>query len=259
MLSLMSEHNPSKEENDMPTISGNLYYTPNNSLSPVIPIPNVPIVLRNILTLLGTVALTNADGAFIFTDVPAGNYQVIKSWGTFGGRISPVNFLASAALMPTAPVEAEPPISALTVTLPSRTDMLTAISPSLLNISVLLVDVEFLAFYDAPLGSKDSTSNGLQMVGSKSTDTVNNGFLGNFPAKSATVATFNGCGDIQLLNTAEVKYTFTTDPIHSDGSSGFSQSNTVKTEVIGIMGATVKTVDNIYSESGNILIYTVIL
>lgn len=167
----------------MPTIRGNVYYTPSNDLTPTSGIPNVPVVLRDSIALNGAIAQTDINGAFVFYNVPNGTYELIEAWGTSGGIASPVNYPTSLILMPTAPVEAEPPLSAITVTPPALADMLMAISPNLLNL-VVTGDLTAQNFYDAPVGSKPVVFNGIQMVGSNLITVADNGSFGSVPAGS---------------------------------------------------------------------------
>lgn len=167
----------------MPTISGNVFYTPTNDLVPVIGIPNVPVVLRDPFALNGAIALTDVNGEFVFMNVPNGTYQLIEAWGTPGGIATPVNYPASLTPMPAAPNEAEPPLSAITVAPPPLADMLMAISPNLLNLTVS-GDLASQYFYDAPVGSKPIVFSGLQMVGPNLISAADNGSFGTVPAGS---------------------------------------------------------------------------
>lgn len=168
----------------MSIIRGNVLYAFNNTLTPTIGIPGVPVVLRDTIALYGAVALTDTNGAFVFENVPDGSYQLIEAWGTTGGVASPVNYPGDLIAMPTMPMEAEPPLSALPVPPPALADMLMAISPNLLNL-VVNGDLMDQNFYDAPVGSKPVVFNGLQMVGANLVDVADNGTFGTVPAGSA--------------------------------------------------------------------------
>jgi len=68
----------------MALVSGFLYYDSNRSASVgsyAVPIANVPIVLQNTISGLATAVLTNSSGAFSFTNVPIGSYQVVEKYG----------------------------------------------------------------------------------------------------------------------------------------------------------------------------------
>lgn len=168
----------------MPTVSGHVYYTPNNTPTPVNGIQNIPVVLFNDTGLVGAIALTDATGTYMFNNVPAGTYQVIEAWGAIGGIASPVDFLTAAGPMPTPPAESEPPLSALPVPPPDQADFLMAISPNLLNITVAASDVTGLDFLDAPVGSKPVVFNGISSIGPNLVTAAANGSFGTVAAGS---------------------------------------------------------------------------
>lgn len=167
----------------MPTINGHVYYTPMNNLTPNLGIPNVPVALRDITTLNGAIVLTDSNGLFTFNNVPNGTYQLIETWGTPGGIVSPVNYPTALIPMVIAPAEVEPPLSSITVTPPVLADMLMAISPNLLNL-IVTGDLNDQDFYDAPVGSKPLVFNSVMMVGPNLITAAANGSFGSLPAGS---------------------------------------------------------------------------
>ncbi|MEG2176586.1 MAG: carboxypeptidase regulatory-like domain-containing protein, partial [Oscillibacter sp.] len=108
-------------------ISGFVYYDPTRNAVPGTGLKNIPVALYNTGTGTGVVALTDATGAYQFTNVPAGTYKLVETWGT-PGVATPVSF---AAAVPMAlPAEAEPPLSVVTVTPPPLATALDAITPN---------------------------------------------------------------------------------------------------------------------------------
>ncbi|MEG1584339.1 MAG: carboxypeptidase-like regulatory domain-containing protein, partial [Anaerovorax sp.] len=166
----------------MPNISGFVYYDPTFASAPGIGIPNVPVALYNAGLGVGAVALTDANGAYTFTNVPGGSYHLIESWGT-SGVITPVNF-ASATSM-TQPWEKEPPLSAVPAVPPPLADKLNALSPNLLKITVGGSDLTGKNFYDAPIGDKPLTFTGVSFMGANLITVANNGTWGTYPAGQA--------------------------------------------------------------------------
>ncbi|MGX8832989.1 DUF7507 domain-containing protein [Amedibacillus sp. YH-ame6] len=166
----------------MPNISGHVYYDQTNLLTPGIGIANVPVALFDPAGLLSATALTDANGAFGFTNVPNGSYQVIEAWGAAGGIATPVNYTASAVPTAIAPTEKEPPLSALSVVPPAMADMLNALTPNLLNIIVSGSDITNLVFFDGPVGDKPLVLTGINMVGPNLITVADNGTFGSYPA-----------------------------------------------------------------------------
>ena len=68
----------------MPTVSGNLLFDRNRtgSATSLPGIVGVPIALQNTSNWLSLVVLTGAGGAYSFTNVPAGSYQIVEAYGT---------------------------------------------------------------------------------------------------------------------------------------------------------------------------------
>lgn len=166
----------------MPTVSGHIYYDNSNVYTPGTGIANVPVALFDPIGLTGAIALSDATGAFVFTNVPNGSYQLIEAWGTPGGVASPVNYPASLISMPTAPIEKEPPLSALSIAPPALADRLQALTPNLLNITVAGSDILNQNFFDGPVGDKPLVLSGVAMVGPNLITAADNGTWGiNIP------------------------------------------------------------------------------
>ncbi|MEG1886858.1 MAG: cell surface protein, partial [Oscillospiraceae bacterium] len=163
----------------MAIVSGFVYYDPTFSSVPGTGIPNVPVALYNPGLGVGAVALTNATGAYSFTNVPPGNYNLIESWGT-AGFPTPIDFSTAAAMA--QPPEAEPPLSAVPVIPPPLADKLNALSPNLLKIVVGGGNLVGQNFYDAPIGNKPLTFSGVSFIGGNLITAADNGTWGAYPA-----------------------------------------------------------------------------
>lgn len=179
----------------MPNVNGTVYYDPTRSgnVSLSTGIPNVPVVLYSSTLGLGAIVLTDALGAYQFTNVPAGNYSVVESWVTLGGTPSPVNFATNAIPMTTLPTEAEPPLSALpgTVTPSALATRLDAITPNLLNITVGASDVNGINFFDGQIGDNPLTLTGVTKVGPNLITIADNGTFGAYAAGTAVGTSAN--------------------------------------------------------------------
>ncbi|MEG2454039.1 MAG: hypothetical protein RSB20_04155, partial [Clostridia bacterium] len=135
-----------------------------------------PVALYDTTTGKGAVALTDATGAYLFTNVPAGNYSVIECWGT-AGLPSPIDFGATQVAM-SQPKEAEPPLSIVTVPVPVLADKLCAINPNLQKIVVTTTNVGNILFFDAAVGNKPLTFTGVNFIGSNLITVADNGTWG---------------------------------------------------------------------------------
>ncbi|MEG1755115.1 MAG: hypothetical protein RR297_03155 [Clostridia bacterium] len=171
----------------MPNISGFVYYDPTFASVPGTGIPNVPVALYNIGTGRGAVALTNAAGAYLFTNVPAGNYAIIETWGTAGSP-TPIDFTAINVPM-VEPPEIEPPLSAVPAVVPALADLLNALSPNFLKVMMAATNLTNQNFYDAPIGNKPLAFSGITFAGSNLITAATNGTWGTFPAGQAVMTT----------------------------------------------------------------------
>ncbi|MEG1879717.1 MAG: carboxypeptidase-like regulatory domain-containing protein, partial [Oscillospiraceae bacterium] len=194
----------------MPSVSGFVYYDPTFSSVPGTGIPNVPVGLYNTGTGFGVVALTDATGAYTFTSVPAGNYNLIESWGTTGVP-TPVSF-ATATVM-TQPPEVEPPLSAVPVIPPPLADKLNALSPNLLKIVVAGGNLINQNFYDAPIGNKPLVFSGVTTVGSNLITAADNGTWGTYPGGQAINSTLPS----DPYTGVTPGFTYTASSLPSDG------------------------------------------
>ncbi|MEG2570968.1 MAG: carboxypeptidase-like regulatory domain-containing protein [Clostridia bacterium] len=162
----------------MPNVSGFVYYDPTFTSVPGTGIPSVPVALYNPGSGIGAVALTDATGAYTFTNVPAGNYYLIESWGT-AGAATPVNFATAAAMA--QPPEVEPPLSAVPAIPPPLADKLNALTPNLLKITVAGTNLVGQNFYDAPVGNKPIVFSGVSFQGGNLITAAANGTWGTYP------------------------------------------------------------------------------
>ncbi|MEG1710257.1 MAG: SdrD B-like domain-containing protein, partial [Clostridia bacterium] len=195
----------------MPNVNGYVAY--NGTHTPIITtgIKNVPVALYSTTTGLCAVALTDATGLYQFTNVPAGNYNIIESWGT-AALASPVNYAINAIAM-SQPPEVEPPLSALSFAPPANADALDAVTPNLLNVVVASTDITNKNFIDGPVGNKPLTISGFSMVGSNLITAADNGTIGTFPAGTA-VFTTNPTAPYPSVTPG---FTYTTNTVPSDG------------------------------------------
>ncbi|MEG1683114.1 MAG: hypothetical protein RR295_04735 [Oscillospiraceae bacterium] len=162
----------------MANVSGFVYYDPTFSSVPGIGIPKVPVALYFPGSGIGAVALTDATGAYTFTNVPAGTYRLIESWGA-AGVPTPVSFATAAAMA--QPPEVEPPLSAVPAVPPPLADKLNALSPNLLNLLVAGTDLTGQNFYDAPVGNKPLAFTGVTPIGGNLITAAANGTWGSYP------------------------------------------------------------------------------
>lgn len=162
----------------MANVSGFVYYDPTFSSVPGTGIPGVPVALYSQGSGVGAVALTDAAGAYMFTGVPAGNYDLVESWGTTGVP-TPVNFSSAVAM--SQPPEVEPPLSAVPAVPPALADKLNALSPNLLKIVVGSGNLTGQNFYDAPVGNKPLSFSGVSFIGGNLITAADNGTWGTYP------------------------------------------------------------------------------
>ncbi|MEG0877360.1 MAG: hypothetical protein RSF00_01670 [Oscillospiraceae bacterium] len=195
----------------MANVSGFVYYSPTRNAVPGTGLKNIPVALYNTGTGTGVVALTDASGAYQFTNVPAGNYKIIESWGT-PGVLTPVSF-ASAVPM-AIPPEVEPPLSVVTVPTPPLADALDAVTPNLLNVAVAAADLTNLNFYDGPVGNKPLTLAGVTTVGPNLITAADNGTWGTYPAGTPTNTT---AGAVAPYPGVTPGFTYTNNLIPNDG------------------------------------------
>ncbi|MEG0872938.1 MAG: hypothetical protein RSE00_00800 [Clostridia bacterium] len=171
----------------MPNVSGLVAYNNAHIPTPGINMPGIPVALFNTSTGMGSVAITDASGAYLFTNVPAGNYNIIESWGT-PGTLSPVNFSTTQSAM-SQPAEVEPPLSALTFAPPALADALDAVTPNLIKIIVAGVDISNENFIDGPVGIKPLDFSGVFLTGSNLITAADNGTMGSFAPGTAVMTT----------------------------------------------------------------------
>ncbi|MEG1609520.1 MAG: cell surface protein, partial [Clostridia bacterium] len=137
---------------------------------------NVPVALYNAVSGKGAVALTDASGAYTFTNVPAGNYSVIECWGTAGAP-TPIDFGVAQATMP-QPIEKEPPLSSVPAVTPPLADVLCALNPNLQKVVVTASTGATVLFFDAAVGNKPIVFTGVSFVGSNLITAADNGTWG---------------------------------------------------------------------------------
>ncbi|MEG0803392.1 MAG: hypothetical protein RSF90_00400 [Pygmaiobacter sp.] len=196
----------------MANVSGFVYYNPSRNAVPGTGLKNIPVALYNTGTGTGIVALTDATGAYQFTNVPAGTYKIIETWGT-PGIATPASFAGAAAMA--LPPEVEPPLSVVTVPTPPLADALDAITPNLLNVTVASADVVAQNFYDGPVGNKALTLAGTTILGPNLITAAANGTWGVFPAGTPAGTTTGATAPYPGVTTG---FTYTSNITPSDGS-----------------------------------------
>lgn len=122
----------------MATISGKLLYDNTRSGNKTANLPGiagVPIVLQNTQTGATLAVLTDSNGNYSFTNVPAGTYQVVEQEGYSPTTATPGNFsnAQTAALLSGGSF---PPISAVGSNAPSDATNLDGTTPSTINVTV---------------------------------------------------------------------------------------------------------------------------
>ncbi|MEG1752168.1 MAG: hypothetical protein RR140_03450 [Clostridia bacterium] len=175
----------------MPNLSGFVYYDPARTGVSGTGLKNIPVALFNYSTGKGAVALTDVNGKYMFTNVPAGNYYVIECWGT-NGLSSPINYLTEETVM-AQPMEAEPPISVVTVPISSFATELCATTPNLINITMMASNISNVSFFDSAIGNVPLSFSNFFFVGANLITDANNGNFGELPAGTAinTVSPIN--------------------------------------------------------------------
>lgn len=172
----------------MPNVSGFVYYDVTETAIPGVGIANVPVALYDSTSGIGAIALTNLLGAYLFTNVPAGNYKIIEAWGAVGGLPTPVNFATSAVAM-AQPIEAEPPLSAISVIPPLMADRLMALTPNLLNVTVGILGLINQNFFDGPVGDKPIVLTNATRIGPNLITAASNGTWGTWAPGTAVMTT----------------------------------------------------------------------
>ena len=126
----------------MANVSGTLFFdvARSNSSTGLPGIAGVPIVLENTTNSLRLSVRTDSNGAYNFTNVPNGIYQIVEAYGDAGPISTTGNFGAEAALGPFA-VATTPPISyiltlAIGTSLPVGTTDLDCISRNTIPLTV---------------------------------------------------------------------------------------------------------------------------
>ncbi|MEG0825072.1 MAG: hypothetical protein RSG86_04920 [Oscillospiraceae bacterium] len=195
----------------MPNVSGFVYYDPSRNAAPGTGLQNIPVALYNTGTGTGVVALTDATGAYQFTNVPAGTYKLVETWGT-PGVATPADFATAAPMA--LPPEVEPPLSVVTVTPPALATALDAITPNLLNLTVAATDLTGQNFYDGPVGYKPITFTGVTPTGPNLITAADNGTWGTFvPGTPVSTTT----GVVAPYPGVTPGFTYTASPAPSDG------------------------------------------
>ncbi|MCL1949854.1 MAG: isopeptide-forming domain-containing fimbrial protein [Turicibacter sp.] len=122
----------------MATISGRLMYDANRTGTTTANYPGiagVPVVLQNTATGATLAVLTDSNGNYSFTNVPAGNYQIVEQGSYSPTTATPGNF-ANAANATLLDGGTFPPISAAGSLAPSGATNLDSTSPNTLKVTV---------------------------------------------------------------------------------------------------------------------------
>ena len=135
----------------MATVSGRVVFDRNRSATIDAGdsgIENIPVILQDTTTNVGLVVLTNANGEYEFTNVPAGNYRIVESYGNTGGVSTPGDF-DTAAAMPFA-IGANPPIDFVTNP-PTGSTNLDSLTPNTLLVTITDSDLTNQNFLNGPV------------------------------------------------------------------------------------------------------------
>lgn len=135
----------------MATLSGRVIFDRDRSASLTsgdTGIASVPVVLQDLSDGSRLTVLTASDGTFLFTNVPAGSYRLVESYGQQDGVPSPGSF-ANAVSGP-VPEGMDPPLS-LAIDPPAGANHLDSLTPDTLLLTVSGADLSNLYFFDGPV------------------------------------------------------------------------------------------------------------
>lgn len=135
----------------MATLSGHVIFDRDRSASLTsgdTGIASVPVVLQDLSDGSRLTVLTASDGTFVFTNVPAGSYRLVESYGQQDGVPSPGSF-ANAVSGPVSD-GMDPPLS-LAIDPPAGANHLDSLTPDTLLLTVSGADLPNLYFFDGPV------------------------------------------------------------------------------------------------------------
>lgn len=135
----------------MATLSGRVIFDRDRSASLTsgdTGIASVPVALQDLSDGSRLTVLTASDGTFVFTNVPAGSYRLVESYGQQDGVPSPGSF-ANAVSGP-VPEGMDPPLS-LAIDPPAGANHLDSLTPDTLLLTVSGADLSNLYFFDGPV------------------------------------------------------------------------------------------------------------
>lgn len=166
----------------MPTISGNLFFDNTLNQTGTTAISNVEIVLQNTSTNVGLAVLTDASGAFVFNNVPAGSYRLVESYNFGGGVASPGDFSTAGSI--NVPIGEDPP-STFVPTAPAGTNLLRSTTPNTILLTVTTANITGQTFRDGPFVDKPLIINDVTYIGGNIITQADTGIWGTLPAGTA--------------------------------------------------------------------------
>ena len=170
----------------MSTVSGDVYYDllRNANSGTATGLANIPVVLQDTATLLRLTALTDANGAYSFLNVPTGNYRIVEAYGETGVP-TPADF--AAATVGAVPVATAPPISVIPSP-PVGVTNLDCVTPNTVIVTVAATDIEVGGIFNGPVAYRPLTLEldpcCVVIPGNLVTD-ADAGSFGGFPAGTA--------------------------------------------------------------------------
>ncbi len=158
----------------MANVSGSVWYDPLRHAAKGTAIAQVPVVLYEEGTRLGTVALTDSSGAFLFTNVPDGKYHLIEAWGEPGGT-SPANWNEAAVM--DRPEPSDPPVKTVKAA-QGWANRLDSLTPNTVVITIEGNDPAPQDFYDGPTEDRPLHLTGGLLAGANLIAGAGNGSFG---------------------------------------------------------------------------------
>lgn len=162
----------------MPTVSGQVLFNTNNA-SPTTgtAVPGVQIAIVN-STGTGLVIDTDSSGNYSFSNVPAGSYAVIETFGTTSSGTSPGDFVNATIVSGVFP--SDPPIGFMPSP-PAQANDIQSLSQNTRIVTVAAANLTGQNFVDGPIQDIPIRKLDLTLVGSNMITSANNGDWGTLP------------------------------------------------------------------------------
>nr|WP_317412909.1 hypothetical protein [uncultured Solibaculum sp.] len=160
----------------MANISGSVWYDALRQAQKGTAIAQVPVVLYQESTHLGVVALTDSSGAFLFTNVPDGQYHLMEAWGEPGGT-SQADWNEAAAM--DRPEPKDPPAKEVKAA-QGWANRLDSLTPNTIVITVEGENPAPQEFYDGPTEDRPLHLTGGLLAGTNLIAGVDGGTFGKW-------------------------------------------------------------------------------